>query len=93
MRVRQQVRTAAPCSGCTSSVTEPITEYLAFELASYVPDVDASEDVRIIGVATRRGGERSRETVAARSEPGRGIAVYQPGCRQRSVAFGCPVPA
>ena len=32
-------------------VTEPATEYIDFEVASYAPNVDAGEDVRIIRVA------------------------------------------
>jgi hypothetical protein len=32
-------------------VMEPTTEYIDFELASYAPNVDAGEDVRIIRVA------------------------------------------
>jgi len=31
-------------------VIEPLTEYLRFELASYAPNVDAGEDVRILPV-------------------------------------------
>lgn len=49
VRVRQRVR-----DGCAVQrvhvVTEPTTEYMGFELASYAPNVDAGEDVRIIRV-------------------------------------------
>lgn len=52
-RMRQRVRT-----GCAVQrvhvVTEPTTEYMGFELASYAPNVDAGEDVRIIRV--QQGG-------------------------------------
>lgn len=48
-RVRGQVST-----GCRIQrvhvVTEPLTPYLRFELASYAPNVEAGEDVRIIPV-------------------------------------------
>jgi hypothetical protein len=48
-RVRQRVR-----DGCAVQrvhvVTEPTTEYMGFELASYAPNVDVGEDVRIIRV-------------------------------------------
>ena len=48
-RVRQRVR-----DGCAVQrvhvVTEPTTEYMGFELASYAPNVDAGENVRIIRV-------------------------------------------
>ena len=32
-------------------VTEPLTDYMRFELASYAPNVEAGEDVRILSVA------------------------------------------
>lgn len=32
-------------------VTEPLTDYMRFELASYEPNVEAGEDVRVIPVA------------------------------------------
>jgi hypothetical protein len=48
-RVHQRV-----CDGCAVQrvhvVIEPVTEYMAFELASYAPNVDAGEDVRILRV-------------------------------------------
>lgn len=48
-RVRQRVR-----EGCAVQrvhvVIEPTTEYMTFELASYAPNVDAGEDVRILRV-------------------------------------------
>lgn len=52
-RVRQRIG-----EGCAVQrvhvVTEPLTEYIRFELASYAPNVEAGEDVRILPV---RGGE------------------------------------
>lgn len=52
-RIRRRVG-----EGCTVQrvhvVTEPLTEYIRFELASYGPNVDAGEDVRILPV---RDGE------------------------------------
>ncbi len=47
--LRQRVR-----SGCAVQrvhiVTSPLTDYMRFELASYAPNVEAGEDVRIIPV-------------------------------------------
>lgn len=46
-------------AGCTVQrvhvVTSPLTDYMRFELASYAPNVEAGEDVRIIPVPTGGG--------------------------------------
>lgn len=48
-RIRRRV-----VDGCLAQrvhvVTEPLTDYMRFELASYAPNVEAGEDVRIIAV-------------------------------------------
>jgi hypothetical protein len=49
-RIQRRVR-----DGCRAErvhvVTEPLTDYLRFEIASYAPNVEAGEDVRIISVS------------------------------------------
>lgn len=52
-RVGRRVREGAAVQR-VHVVTEPVTDYIRFELASYAPNVDAGEDVRIIAA---RDGE------------------------------------